>query len=126
MCLQEVGWGSTDYIAVAECRARWRAVVDVVMNLWVPLNAGNFLTECGSVSCARRTLLHGVSLLVKYLSLDRQSSTYIVFKVKSTQKHNTITFFCVFLCGFDVDDLLVQLRHVASMHTFLMWIRKTN
>jgi hypothetical protein len=36
MFLEEVGWGSTDWIAEAQCRNRWLAVVDVVMNLWVP------------------------------------------------------------------------------------------
>jgi len=35
--------------------------VSAVMNLWVPRNAGNFLTSCKPVSCSRRTLHHGVS-----------------------------------------------------------------
>jgi hypothetical protein len=33
----------------------------MVMNLRVPLNAGNFLTSCKLVSFSRRTLFHGVS-----------------------------------------------------------------
>jgi hypothetical protein len=37
-------------------RVRWWAVVNAVMNLWVPQNTGNFFT-----SLSRRTLLHGVS-----------------------------------------------------------------
>ena len=31
--LREVGWGSTDWIAVAQDRDKWRAVVNAVMNL---------------------------------------------------------------------------------------------
>jgi hypothetical protein len=43
--LQEVGWGSMDWIDMAQDRDRWRAVVSAVMNLWVPQNAGDFLTS---------------------------------------------------------------------------------
>ena len=32
------------YLEVAHGRNRWRAVVDTVMNFWVPQNSGNFLT----------------------------------------------------------------------------------
>jgi hypothetical protein len=35
--------------------------VTAVMNLRIPLNAGNFLTIYKPISFSRRTLLHGVS-----------------------------------------------------------------
>ena len=34
--LQEVGWGGMDWIDLASDRNRWRALVNMVMNLWAP------------------------------------------------------------------------------------------
>jgi hypothetical protein len=59
--LQEVGCGSVDWIELAQDRDRLLAHVNVVMNLRVPQNAGNFLTSCKPVSFSRKTLLFGVS-----------------------------------------------------------------
>jgi len=36
MDLQEVGCGYMDWIGRAQDRDRWRSLVSVVMNLWVP------------------------------------------------------------------------------------------
>jgi len=61
MDLQEVGCDYVDWIGLVQDRDRWRTLVSAVMNLRVPLNAGNFLTSCKPVSLSRRTLHHGVS-----------------------------------------------------------------
>jgi hypothetical protein len=45
MNFQEVECGGIDWIKLAQVRGRWRALVNVVMNLQVPYNWGNFLTS---------------------------------------------------------------------------------
>jgi hypothetical protein len=45
MNLQEVRWWDMDWIYLAQYRDRWRALVNAVMNLRFPYNAGNFLTS---------------------------------------------------------------------------------
>jgi hypothetical protein len=35
MDLLEIGWGGVDWIGLAQDRDKWRALVNVVMNLWV-------------------------------------------------------------------------------------------
>jgi hypothetical protein len=35
LTVKEIGWGSVEWIQLAQDRDRWRAVVNTVMNLWV-------------------------------------------------------------------------------------------
>jgi hypothetical protein len=42
---QEVECGCIDWIELAQNRDRWRAIVNAVMNLGFPQNAGNSLTS---------------------------------------------------------------------------------
>jgi len=46
------------WIDLAQDKDRWRALLDMVVNLRVPHNVENFLTSRGPVSCPGRTLLH--------------------------------------------------------------------
>jgi hypothetical protein len=59
--LREIGWGGMDWIDLAEDRDQWRALVNTVMNLWVPCNTGEFLSRCTTGGFSRRTQLHEVS-----------------------------------------------------------------
>jgi hypothetical protein len=34
--LLEIGWGGVDWIGLAQDRSKWRALVNAVMNFWVP------------------------------------------------------------------------------------------
>jgi hypothetical protein len=36
MDLREIKWGGADWIDLAEDRDLWRALMNMVMNLWVP------------------------------------------------------------------------------------------
>jgi hypothetical protein len=48
---QEVEWVGIDWIGLPWDRDRWRALVNAVMNLGVPYNAGNLLTNWVFLTC---------------------------------------------------------------------------
>jgi hypothetical protein len=61
MDLGETRWGRMDWIDLAQDRDHWRALVNAVMNLWVPLNVGKFLCSCTTGGFSRSAQLHEVS-----------------------------------------------------------------
>jgi hypothetical protein len=61
MDLGEVGWGSVDWIGLAKDRNRWRALVNSVLNLQVPLNAGKLSNGLTSSGLSSSVQLHIVS-----------------------------------------------------------------
>jgi hypothetical protein len=42
MDLAETGFCGVDWIGAVQDRDKWRALVNAVMNLWVPYSAGNY------------------------------------------------------------------------------------
>jgi hypothetical protein len=52
--LREIGWDGVDWIDLLHDRNQWRALVNTVMNLGVPKNAGKSLSGCTIGSFSRR------------------------------------------------------------------------
>jgi hypothetical protein len=83
--LEEVGWGDMDWIGLAQDRNRWRALVNSVLNLRVPWNAGKLLSGLTSSGLSSRVeLVTYVRLLATkslHLSLFSQGALTSCFHV---------------------------------------------
>ena len=93
--IAEVRWEGLELTDLAQDRDSWPALVNAVMNFRVPWNAQNFLTTWGPVSFSRRTVLHVVSLLLRFVAMLYQTdhlfpSFYdlIYLTTLETSKHN--------------------------------------
>jgi hypothetical protein len=67
---QGCGLGLILWQDLAQRRDRWWALANEVMNIRVPQNASNFLTNLGPVSFPGMTLHHGVSCWVTFVSIQ--------------------------------------------------------
>jgi hypothetical protein len=61
-------WDGLDWIGLAQDRNRWRALVNSVLNLHVPWNAGKLSSGLASSGLSSIAQLHRVSQLVSYVS----------------------------------------------------------
>jgi hypothetical protein len=52
--LREREWIGVDWSDLAQDRGQWRALVNTVMKLRVPLNAGKFLSTCTTGSFSKK------------------------------------------------------------------------
>jgi hypothetical protein len=57
MDLRELEWDGMDWIDLTQDRDQWRALVNTVMNLRVPQNAGKFSSGCTIGGFSRRAQL---------------------------------------------------------------------
>jgi hypothetical protein len=57
----EVGWGNVDWIGLAQDRNGWRALVNSILNLRVPCNAGKLSSGVTSSGLSSSAQLHRVS-----------------------------------------------------------------
>jgi hypothetical protein len=55
--LREIVWDDMDWIELAQDRDQWRALVNTVMNLRFPYNAGKSLSSCKIGGFSRRAQL---------------------------------------------------------------------
>jgi hypothetical protein len=58
--LVEVGWGDVDWIGLAQDREWWRALVNSVLNLRVPYNAGKLSSVQTTRDLSSSAQVHGV------------------------------------------------------------------
>jgi hypothetical protein len=54
----DLGWGDVDWIGLAQDRNRWRALVNLLLNLWVPSNARKLLSGLASSGLSSSARLH--------------------------------------------------------------------
>jgi hypothetical protein len=61
MNFREIGWGSMDWIHLAQDRDEWRVLANTVINLRISENVGKSLSGCSTGSFSRRATLRGIS-----------------------------------------------------------------
>jgi hypothetical protein len=54
MDIEEFGYEVVDWVHVIQYRNQWRALVNMVINFWVPLKAVDLLNSRGTISFSRK------------------------------------------------------------------------
>jgi hypothetical protein len=61
--LREVGWSSIDCIQLAQDGDQWRALVNMLRNVWFHYSLGKFLSSRAAGYFSKRPQPHGVSVI---------------------------------------------------------------
>jgi hypothetical protein len=72
--LVEVGWSDVEWIGLAQDRDRWRALVNSVLNLWVPKNAWKLSSVLTAKDLSSSAQLHRVRVMGMCVSVSNSSS----------------------------------------------------
>jgi hypothetical protein len=83
MDLRELGWGGIMLIDLVQDRDQWRAPVNKVMNLRVPLNVGKFLSCCATGGFPRWAPIYGVSYFVSSVNSYYYCRYYYYTNIRS-------------------------------------------
>jgi hypothetical protein len=59
----EIGWGGVDWVGIAQDKDNWRALVNAVMNLWFPCNAGKLSSSYIIGGLSSSSQFHRVSYI---------------------------------------------------------------
>jgi len=65
---------SVNWIHVAQDSCQWWVHVGTVMNFWIPIEAGNFLSSLPKIGFSRRALLERVNELIIFTLEKRQTA----------------------------------------------------
>jgi hypothetical protein len=83
MDLVQLGWSDVDWIGLAQDKDRWRALVNSVLNLRVPYNAGKLSSVQTTRDISSSAELHRVSQLVSsYIYLYIYIPLYLLGSVR--------------------------------------------
>jgi hypothetical protein len=101
----EIGWGDVDWIGLAQGRDKWRALVKLLMNLRVPLNAGKlssgFMTGGLSSSAQFHSQVHSKELSHVNMLCERKLCC-----TSWTSKKPSVSVYCVH--SVSINDISVR------------------
>jgi hypothetical protein len=69
-------WGGVDWVDLAVDRDQWKVLVNTVMNLRVPYNAGKFLSSCITVAASQEELSSIKFFILFFFSYGETESTW--------------------------------------------------